>query len=514
MDQIISRNPRTGEVLKEIPKTKAEAIPLVFERAKRAQSVWANVPVKDRARKLLHLRDVLVRHVDELSKTIHLENGKPEAEALTCEILPAVELLSYFATLAPHALRDKKIKLHNPLLRYRKSILTYWPLGTVAVIAPWNYPFFLAFGDIVVALVTGNAVVFKPSEHASLVGQKIQELFDEAGFAVDLLQTVFGEGDIGSAMIDQKPAKIFFTGSVRTGKAIMKQASQHLTPVTLELGGKDAMIVLPDADLDYATSAALWGGFTNSGQVCASTERLIVPEKMAQEFVALLTKKIQKLSAESDLGVCTMDQQKAVYEDHLQEAREKGVQFYCGGSLTENRTRMIPTLVGGIGIEGTKIYQEETFGPVIAVTTYKTLQEAIQKANDSRYGLLASVITSNISLGESVARELQVGSVMINEVAFSAGLAETPWGGVKESGFGRKHSELGLLEFVNVRHINKPRFSFLTFKSFWWFPYTSVQTSFFRAWIEMGRGGFFEKMSKIPHFLWCFVKFLKTDRRY
>jgi acyl-CoA reductase-like NAD-dependent aldehyde dehydrogenase len=398
-------------------------------------------------------------------------------------------------------------------LRYRKSVLTYAPLGTVAVISPWNYPFFLAFGDIAVALLAGNAVVFKPSEFSAQVGQMIQDLCDEAGFPRHLLQTLIGEGDLGAAIIDQKPAKIFFTGSVRTGKAIMKQASQHLIPVTLELGGKDAMIVLPDADLDYATSAALWGGFTNSGQACASVERLIVHESIARKFSEMLKEKVLRLTPGIDLGVTTMEKQKLIYDEHLKDAREKGAEFICGGILSGDRTRMIPTLVGGASIESTKIYNEETFGPVIAVTTFKSVQEAIEKANRSEYGLLASVISSNLPLAEEIARELNVGSVMINEVLFSAGLPETPWGGMKDSGFGRKHAEMGLYEFVHVRHINRPVAGALTFKSWWWFPYSENQREFFRSWIALYRGGLFEKLTHFPHFLWSLIRFLKSEPR-
>jgi succinate-semialdehyde dehydrogenase/glutarate-semialdehyde dehydrogenase len=513
MEFIISRNPRNGTVLRELSKTPREELPKVFERAAKAQILWSKIPIRKRAEKLRHLREVLCRRVDEIAEVIHQENGKPLIEAHICELLPSIELLTYFAGIAPKKLRDRTIMLKNPLLGYRKSILTYWPMGTVAVISPWNYPFFLAFGDIALAVLTGNAVVFKPSEYTSLIGQKIQELFDEAGFPRDLVQTLYGEGDLGAAIIDQKPAKIFFTGSVRTGKAIMKQASQYLIPATLELGGKDAMIVLPDADLDYATSAALWGGYTNSGQVCASVERLIVHESIAKAFAEKLKEKISLLTPDVDLGVVTMDRQKLVYEEHLKEAKEQGADFICGGILSGDRTRMLPTLVTGPGIENLKIYNEETFGPVIAMTTFKTVQEAIEKANQSPYGLLASVITRNVSLGEEIARELQVGSVMVNEVLFSAGLPETPWGGLKDSGFGRKHSELGIFEFVNVRHINKPRFGFLTFKSFWWFPYTDLQLDFFRSWIRLYEGGVFEKLLNLPHFLWSMVKFLKNDRR-
>lgn len=513
MDSIKCKNPKTGSVIREIPKTPAGDLPAIFDRAARAQQLWSKVPVKKRAAKLRHLKDVIARKVDEIAEVIHQENGKPVTEALVCELLPSIELLDFFAKTGPKKLKDRSIPLQNPMLRYRKSLLTYWPLGTVAVISPWNYPFFLAFGDVAVAVLAGNSVVFKPSEHTSWVGQKIQELFDEAGFPRDLVQTVYGEGDLGAAIIDQKPAKVFFTGSVRTGKAIMKQAAQNLTPVTLELGGKDAMIVLADADLDYATSAALWGGYTNSGQVCASVERLIVHESIAKPFSVMLKSKIALLSSETDLGVTTMDRQKQVYEEHLSEAREKGAEFVCGGILSSDRTRMLPTLVTGAGVESLKIYNEETFGPVIAMTTFRSVPEAIEKANSNAYGLLASVITKNTSLGEEVARELHVGSVMVNEVLFSAGLPETPWGGLKDSGIGRKHSEIGLYEFVNVRHINKPRFGFLRFKSFWWFPYTDVQREFFRSWIALHQGGRIERLLNLPHFLWCFLHFLKTDRR-
>ena len=363
------------------------------------------------------------------------------------------------------------------------------------------------------ALIAGNAVVFKPSEYTSLVGQKIQEMFDEAGFPVDILQTIYGEGDLGAALIDQKPAKIFFTGSVRTGKSIMKQASQYLIPVSLELGGKDAMIVLPDADIDYATSAALWGGFTNSGQVCASVERLLVHESIAPKFIAQLKEKISMLSSETDLGVCTMDKQKQVYEEHLQDAKARNLEFFAGGIMSADRTRMFPTLVGGPGIEEAKIYNEETFGPVIAVTTFRSVKEAIEKANRSPYGLLASVITTNMSLAEEIARELQVGSVMINEVLFSAGLPETPWGGMKDSGFGRTHSEIGLMECIQYKHINRPRFGFLTFKSWWWYPYTDYQAQFFKAWGGLYRGGIFERLMNFPHFLWTMLKFMKNEPR-
>jgi acyl-CoA reductase-like NAD-dependent aldehyde dehydrogenase len=364
------------------------------------------------------LQEILARRAEALAEIIHDENGKPAFEALTCEILPALDLLKYYRKIAPKKLKDRSIQMENPFLRYRRSEFNYWPLGTVAVISPWNYPFFLAFGDIAVAILAGNGVVFKPSEYSPRTGDAIQNLFDEAGFPKHLLQTVHGKGDVGAAIIDQKPAKIFFTGSVRTGKAISKQASHYLIPVSLELGGKDAMLVLPDADLDHATSAALWGGFTNSGQVCASIERLIVHESIAKSFRDLLKEKMSRLSPQTDLGRITMEAQKNIYDEHLKDAKEKGAEFFMGGTLSEDRVRMIPTLVGGNAVENTKIYNEETFGPVIAMTTFNSVQEGIEKVNASAYGLLASVMTKNLALGEEIARELEVGSVLINEVSF------------------------------------------------------------------------------------------------
>jgi acyl-CoA reductase-like NAD-dependent aldehyde dehydrogenase len=339
MSTIISRNPRTGSILREIPKTPIDNLPTVFEKAAQAQKLWSKISVRQRAKKMIHLRDVLCRRVDEIAQLMHEENGKPVIEAITSELVPSLELISFFVKIAPQKLKEFEISFRNPFMNYRKSTILHQPMGTIAVIAPWNYPFFLAFGDLVCALLAGNAVIFKPSEYTSSIAQKIQELFDEAGFPADILQTVYGEGDLGAAIIDQRPAKISFTGSVRTGKAIMKQASEYLIPVSLELGGKDAMIVLPDADLDYATSAALWGGFTNSGQVCASTERLLVHESIAQSFIEMLKGKLSLLSSETDLGVCTMDKQKLVYEEHLQDAKSRNLDFYTGGIMSADRVK-------------------------------------------------------------------------------------------------------------------------------------------------------------------------------
>jgi succinate-semialdehyde dehydrogenase/glutarate-semialdehyde dehydrogenase len=514
MAKLQSRNPATGEVLEEIDITPPEELPAIFERARVAQKAWAALPVKKRARYLLLLRETLINHVDDLVDTISKENGKPKFEAMMNELFPSVDSLTYFAKRAPKLLRDRKIPL--VLMKHRKSYLNYWPLGVVAIISPWNYPFMLPFCEMLMALVAGNAVVFKPSEVTPLVGIRIQELIDEAGFPPNLVQTVIGDGSLGAAIVKMKPAKIFFTGSVPTGKKIMAAAAEHLTPVNLELGGKDPMIVLPDADLDFATSAALWGSFSNSGQICASTERLLVHEKSAEPFLKMFTEKISKLrqgTNDADLGVVTFEKQKAVYEKQLAEARAKGATIVTGGEFSDDRRSLKPTIVTGPGVEELEVYNEETFGPVVALTTYRSVAEAVKKANDNKYGLLASVIARDIGMGEEVAKQLEVGTVTVNEVTYTGGLGETPWGGIKESGIGRTHSDLGLYEFVNVRHIHRPRTRLTVFKSIWWFPYTPFQYAAFRQFFEMYRRSWMDRLRALPHLLWNFVNFVKNERR-
>ncbi len=510
------RNPATGEAVGEAPITPISELGHVFDLARTAQKQWALLSTRRRARYLLQLREVLLEQADEVATLLSNENGKPKFEALANEVLPIVDTLTHFAKHSPRLLKDQNIPLH--LMKHRKSTINYWPVGIVAVISPWNYPFLLPFAEILMALVAGNAVVFKPSEITPLIGLKIQELCERAGLPKGLMQTLIGDGALGAAIIQQKPDKIIFTGSVATGKKIMAAAAEHLIPVNLELGGKDAMLVLADADLDFATSAALWGAFSNSGQVCASTERILVHESIAEPFLALLKKKAESLRQsgpldQTDLGAITFEKQKLVYDRHLQEARQRGVEFITGGEFSEDRRRLQPTIVRGPEIERLSIYRDETFGPVVAVATFRTVDEAIQKSNDSPYGLLGAVISKSIGLAEEVARKLEVGTVTINEAVYTAGLGETPWGGVKESGIGRTHANMGLYEFVNVRHIHKPRSRLVVFKSPWWFPYTPHQYQVFKLFLELYRKDWRAKGRALPTLAWNFIKFLKEEPR-
>ncbi len=517
METLSVRNPATGEVLRELAQTDSREIRSLYERASEVQKKWALVPVKERARKLLDLRETLINRIDDLSELISNENGKPRFEAMTNEIFASIELCTYFAAQGPKILRNESIPMG--LMKHRSSYLNYWPLGVITVITPWNYPFLLPMGELVMGVLAGNAILFKPSEITPLIGIKIQELFEEAGFPKGLITTVIGDGKIGATLIEHKPAKVFFTGSVATGKKIMKAASDNLTPVNLELGGKDPMIVLADADLDFATSAALWGAFSNSGQICASIERIIVHESIAEEFKAGLQAKLATLrqgssrEGNNDLGAITFEKQKDVYESQIKQAKDRGAEFLSGGSFSADRCFLRPTIVAGKNIEELDIYNEETFGPVVAITTFKSVDEAVEKANRSKYGLLASVITRNISHGEAIAKRLEAGTVTINEVVYTAGLPETPWGGVKETGFGRKHSARGLYEFVNTRHIHKPKSSLFVFKSFWWFPYTPFQYATFRQFVEFYRNSWFLRIRAFPPWAWNLLHFLKREPR-
>ncbi len=517
MSTLRSKNPATGEVIQEIETTPIESLAEIYSRAQSAQKYWGSVSLRKRAQYLLDLREVLVQRADELIDLISKENGKPQFEAMANEIIPSADLLTYFAKKAPRVLRDHRIPM--VLMKHRRSDLNYWPVGVVAIISPWNYPFLLPFADIVMALVAGNAVIFKPSEITPCVGLRIQDICNEAGLPPFVLQTVIGEGLLGAALIDHKPGKVFFTGSVVTGRKVMEAAAKHLVPVNLELGGKDAMIVMPDADLDYATSAALWGSMSNSGQVCASVERILVHERIQERFVELLKAKLQRLrqgpslNGQNDLGPITLEKQKSIYTQQIEEAKSHGAKLETGGEFTPDHRYLAPTLVTGHRIEDTSIYQEETFGPVAAITTFKSVSEAIEKANHNRYGLLASIITKNVPLAEEMARQLAVGTVTINEVLYTAGLGETPWGGVKDSGFGRTHSEAGLYEFVNVRHIHKPRVNSIYFKSLWWFPYSNYQFITFRLFLNLYRQSWIDKLKVFPHLLWNLVQMLKREKR-
>ncbi|HLF82999.1 MAG TPA: aldehyde dehydrogenase family protein [Blastocatellia bacterium] len=473
--EIVSINPATLEELARFQIATTAEVNTAVARARAAQPAWGALSIRDRARYILKLQRELYDRQEEIISIISDETGKPAFEALTAEVFPACDLMSHFASNAKRILRDERFTL--AVFRNKRSMISYEPLGVVGIISPWNFPFSIPMGGIVMALVAGNAVVFKPSEHSPLVGDAIKRLFASAGFPEAVLEVVQGDGSTGAALVDSSVDKIFFTGSVRTGKKIAESAAKRLLPAVLELGGKDAMIVLEDAPFERTVKGAVWGAFMNCGQVCASVERLYVTEPIAERFIAAVVGEVKKLrigapsGCSTDVGPLTNENQLNVVSDHVGDALAKGARVLTGGRRRDDLGGYFfePTVLVDVN-SSMKVMTEETFGPVLPIKIVKDEEEAIIEANSTRYGLLASVWTSDNERGRRIARRIEAGTVVINDALYTHGAAQTPWFGVKESGLGVTHGSQGLFEFVRMKHVN---WDLLPMKSdWWWFPYT------------------------------------------
>ena len=402
------------------------------------------------------------------------------------EVVPTLDLMYYFSHNTARLLRRQKIDIGQYGLMGRSSYLVYKPLGVAGIISPWNFPWATPLDEVVMALMAGNAAVLKPSELTPLTALKIAEVFKEARLPEGLFEIVTGDGSTGPALVEAGVDKIMFTGSVATGKRVAEGAAKHLTPVVLELGGKDPMVVLDDANLENAARAAVWGGFCNAGQACASIERLYVHESIAREFTERVVAETRKLKVGPpegeavDVGSMTNERQLRIVEDHIQDAVENGARVEIGGHRVKNTDGWFhePTVVTNVD-HSMDVMRDETFGPVLPIMTFKTDDEAVRLANDSIYGLTASVFTSNIGRGRRIAELIDAGTVMINEVVYTHAIAQTPWGGVKQSGYGRTHGKLGLLELVSAQHIHVNRVPWLP--DVWWFRYTSEAANLFRG---------------------------------
>jgi succinate-semialdehyde dehydrogenase/glutarate-semialdehyde dehydrogenase len=368
----------------------------------------------------------------------------------------------------------------------RSSRIVYRPLGVIGIISPWNFPLGTPATEVVMALMAGNSVVLKPSELTPLIAVKLGDIFQRAGLPADLLQIVTGDGSTGAALSSAAVDKIMFTGSVATGKRVAEAAAKRLTPVVLELGGKDPMIVFADADLENAARGAVWGAFANSGQACASVERCYVEQSVASKFIELVVEETKSLkqgpgsSAETDVGAISNEKQLGTIEDHVADAVARGAQVRTGGKRPVGLKGLFfqPTVLTNVDHQ-MEVMREETFGPLLPIMSFQTEGEAVKLANDSVFGLTASVWTSNMSKGRRVAEQIQAGTVMINEVLYTHGIAQTPWGGIKESGYGRTHGRMGLLELVTSKHIHTNRMSFLP--DLWWFHYDAPAGKLFHG---------------------------------
>ncbi|HEX2914236.1 MAG TPA: succinic semialdehyde dehydrogenase [Chloroflexia bacterium] len=469
-------NPASGEKLIDLPVMSAEDVAAAVARARIAQSRWATISLKERAVAMYRWRDNLIKNKNKIVESLVKENGKPRQEVLM-ELLYIIDIIGYYTSNAPKFLKDQKVPLH--LMKTKRALVTYHPFGVVGVIAPWNFPLILSFGDAIAALVAGNAVVIKPSEITPMTPLLVTELAQSAGFPEGLIQVVTGLGDTGAALIDNVDL-IAFTGSTATGRKVMERASRRLIPVLLELGGKDPMIVLKDADLERAANGAVMGGFINAGQVCISVERVYVEEPVYDRFVNLVVDKVQKLRQgietgtdnPPDIGPMTFPRQLEIVERQVEDARQKGAKILTGGKRRADLPGLFfqPTVMTDI-TDDMLVMQEETFGPVLPVVRVKNAEEAIEKANRSNYGLSSSVWSGDRARGVSVALQIEAGSTCVNDVFVNYSLPEIPFGGIKESGIGYRHGGAdSLKKFCRPHSIVVDRTGLK--RELYWMPYS------------------------------------------
>jgi len=450
-----SLNPANGDVVGTYPiATKAE-VEAAVARAREGADWWGALSFDERAEYLLTWRSVMTRRIAQLSELSHLETGKPTGDA-QLEIVLAIDHIAWAAKHAKKVLGSQKVK-SGLLMANQASTVEYQPLGVVGVIGPWNYPVFTPCGSIAYALAAGNAVVFKPSEYTPGVGQWLADTFTEVVGGRPVFQVVTGLGETGNALCTSAVNKLAFTGSGATGKKVMAACSVNLTPVIIEAGGKDSLIVDQDADLTKAAEAALWGGMSNAGQTCIGTERVYVHEKVFDSFMKEITEQAEGLDASVDglIGPITMPSQLNIIKSHIDDAIAKGAKVVIGGSDAVGERFVQPTILSHVP-ENSSAITDETFGPTLTINPVKSMDEAIALTNATKYGLAGAVFSKKN--GVDIARRVRSGMTSVNSVVAFAGVPALPFGGVGDSGFGRIHGPDGLKEFTYAKAITRQKF--------------------------------------------------------
>ncbi len=481
-----SFNPATGELVGSVATITPDEVQGVVDDVARIQPAWAELSLETRGAYLRRAADALLDDIDELAELLVNEQGKPRAEAYTMELLPTVDALHWCAKAGPKILADEKVRMSQAFLASKKSRFTYEPIGVVGVIAPWNYPWSIPFGEVAIALMAGNGVVLKPASLTPLLGEAIRRVFEKGGLPEGLVRIVHGGGAVGDALAKSSAGKIFFTGSVEVGRKVGEVCAGQLKGSVLELGGKDPMIVCADADLGNAISGAVWGGFANAGQTCSGIERVYVMREIADRFVEGVAREAQKLRLgnpiewETEIGPMTSPGQYEIVVDLIEDAVASGATKLCGGPTPVaglSDKYIAPTVLTGVTHE-MRIMNEEVFGPVLPIVVVDSEQEAIDLANDSEFGLGASVWTKDRQKGARIARRVESGMVWVNDHSFSHGACQCAWGGVKDSGVGRSHSKFGFYECVNVKMNSwEPGLT----RDFWWHPYDQTLGEAVRA---------------------------------
>ena len=435
--ELESFSPLDGPRLGAVPTITPDQVQSVVDDVASVQPFWAQLPLADRARYMRRAGQALIDQIDELAELLTREQGKPRNESYVMELLPTIDSLRWLADAGPEILEDERIPL--PIfIKQKRARFTYEPLGVVGVIAPWNYPWSIPFGEVAIALMAGNGVVLKPASLTPLIGQRIQEMFERAGVPEGLVRTVHGGGAVGQALVESSAAKIFFTGSVEVGRGVGVECAQRMKGSVLELGGKDAMIVCADANLPNAISGCLWGGFANAGQTCSGIERVYVVKDVAERFIEGVVEGAKAPARRRPDGVGDRDradglpEQLEIVKELVDDAVADGATLHCGGA---EPPFFRPAVLTGVTHE-MRIMREEIFGPVVPIVTVEDEDEAIALANDSEFGLGASVWTMNRAKGERIAGRLESGMVWVNDHMFCHGACSCSWGGVKNSGLG------------------------------------------------------------------------------
>lgn len=452
------KSPVTLESIGEFDAATAAEVRGAVERAGKAQREWAARSFAERAEVLWRWVDVIVKRQDEIVDLVMKETGKARYEAIAMEVMAPCMQISHYAKRGGRYLRTRK-RRPTGVMRFSKKVsLVYQPLGVVGLITPWNGPIALVTNPLAQALMAGNAVVHKPSEVTPFSAVLLKELTEEAGFPQDLYQVVQGDGATGAALIDAGVDKVSFTGSVATGRKVGEACGRNLIPVTLELGGKDAMIVCEDADLARAADGAVRGSFFNTGHYCCGTERVYVPESIYEPFVEMVVTQARSLkqteACDGDVGAVFWDKQMDIIESHMADAKEKGAKVLVGGERNRALSGYFfpPTVVVNVD-HNMDLMRRETFGPIVAIQKVRDEEEALALANDSDYGLSGNVWTTDLAKGEALAERITTGSVCVNDIAVTYGIPEAPFGGVKTSGVGQVNGEVGIRGYCHLHPI-------------------------------------------------------------
>lgn len=471
------RRPSDGTVIETLPLDGAAEVQSTVDRVRASQPAWEALGIKGRREYLFQLRDWLFDNEDEVAEIMQAETGKVRGDAGS-EIVYLSDLINYYGRRAKRFIGDERVTAHSPLLKTKKLRVQYRPFPVVGVISPWNFPLILSLGDAVPALIAGCSVVIKPSELTPLGLKRIIEAWKNEIGAPDVLDAVNGMGETGAELV-RSVDFVQFTGSDRTGKKVLAEAAERLTPVSLELGGNDSMIVLRSANLDRAVNAAAWGAFQNTGQVCMSVERIYVEEPLYGEFVERLGKEVASLRQgdasagfDAEVGAMTFEPQLGIVEEHIRDAREKGARIVVGGEGRQDRPGnwLAPTVIADAD-HSMEVMQEESFGPVVAVMPVRSADEAVERANESRHGL-SGYVFGKPREAESVARRLEVGAACVNDVLVNFLTTDVPMGGWKDSGIGFRHAEYGIRKFVRPEALVINRFGQGPKREPVYFPYS------------------------------------------